>query len=550
VDFGTARVEVPRFKLCISANSCQNSSDDFSDTKGDTERIPCYFRKKMRKVYLKIATRSLVLGVLVHEAVRSHFQEPVAEALQASIASAHYRLGAIVGLELLFLLALYKLVSLIILIAFESSRSVRVLVDSLFGVEGCYLEVVSINNELEVVGLNHIKFKDGALTVNATLYWPREEQGNLVLREYAHTTSVEDLCTATKSVLQYGFSDVYLDNASLNKTGVTKLNLHEGQSPSLVARIFRRTIETYSGTFAALENTIHGEIRGTRLVGRQLRLGTSSKPGEREELLIAEVNERLEPISVGRDRKVQQPREQVEKLRTRRFGCLVVAHEGHRARRQLEADRYPVGQDGTAAAHASEAPARVSPSACSRPRCHGGDPLRAADRLPVERLGRDRDLLLLIGVPQVSRVARRRRVPRVLASGTPCLRRCEGHRLELALHGRGDDQSPSRGGKRPGRIPRTAARTGPNAVSSPMARAFPSASRLTAQIATTTSSWPRPSPASRWTGLGPRARSPKGSVSTRATITPKPAPSESHLVSRFIYEAEARRRRSWSASRA
>jgi hypothetical protein len=76
----------------------------------------------------------------------------------------------------------------------------------------------------------------------------------------------------------------------------------------------------------------------------------------------------LEPISVGRDRKVPQLVEQVEKLRARRIGGLVIADESHHARRKLEADRCPVGQDGAAAARASVTPTRMSPPASSRPR--------------------------------------------------------------------------------------------------------------------------------------------------------------------------------------
>jgi hypothetical protein len=192
----------------------------------------------------------------------------------------------------------------------------------------------------------------------------------------------------------------------------------------------------------------------------------------------------------------------------------------------------------------------MSRSSSSRPQRHGSDPLRVADRLPVECLGRNWNLFLRLGVSQIWRVARLWRLPRVLAPGPSGLRRCEGRRLELAFAGRVDDQGPTRGGKRPGPTLRTAARTGPNAASSPMARAFPSASRLTVRIATTTSSWPIPSRASRWTVLGPRARIRRGSVLTRARTTPRPAPSELHLASRFTCEAEAKRRRSWNVSRA
>lgn len=95
----------------------------------------------------------------------------------------------------------------------------------------------------------------------------------------------------------------------------------------------------------------------------------------------------------------------------------------------------------------------MSPPASLRPQRDGGDPLRAADRLPVERVGRNRDLFVCLGISQISRVARCWRFPQVLAPGTPGLRRCEGHRLELAFAGRRDDQGPARGGKRTGPNP-------------------------------------------------------------------------------------------------
>ena len=130
----------------------------------------------------------------------------------------------------------------------------------------------------------------------------------------------------------------------------------------------------------------------------------------------------LEPISVGRDHKVQQPMEQVEKLRTRRFHGLVDADESHRARRKLETDRCHVDQDGAAAAQASGTSTRMSPSTGARPQRHGGDPLCAADRLPVECVGRHWDLFVRLGISQVSRVARLWCLPRVLAAGTTGLR--------------------------------------------------------------------------------------------------------------------------------
>jgi len=58
----------------------------------------------------------------------------------------------------------------------------------------------------------------------------------------------------------------------------------------------------------------------------------------------------------------------------------------------------------------------------------------------VERVGRDRDLLVEFGAPALSGVARGRRVRRDLASGPGGLRRGGGDRLGLAGRGRCDDQ--------------------------------------------------------------------------------------------------------------
>ena len=39
--------------------------------------------------------------------------------------------------------------------------------------KGMYVERVYINDKLEVVGINHVGFVEGELTVDSELYWPR-----------------------------------------------------------------------------------------------------------------------------------------------------------------------------------------------------------------------------------------------------------------------------------------------------------------------------------------------------------------------------------------
>ena len=55
-------------------------------------------------------------------------------------------------------------------------------------------------------------------------------------------------------------------------------------------------------------------------------------------------------------------------------------------------------------------------------------------------------------------------VPGAMADGTGTLRRIEGLGLELAEHGRGNDQIASGRGKKPAPIPRTGVRAGSNAA--------------------------------------------------------------------------------------
>lgn len=135
---------------------------------------------------------------------------------------------------------------------------------------------------------------------------------------------------------------------------------------------------------------------------------------------------------------------------------------------------------------------------------------------------------MLVSVQAIPRMARGRGVSRVLATGPACLRRYQGHPVGLVGDGRRDDQGPPGGGKKPGPIRPIAPRTEPNAASSPMARACPWGSRLTARTAMTTSSWRRPSRASRCPGLARPGPPPRAFAWTRGTTTRSPGPLRKH----------------------
>ena len=81
------------------------------------------------------------------------------------------------------------------------------------------------------------------------------------------------------------------------------------------------------------------------------------------------------------------------------------------------------------------------PLGCHRPRVADRDAMNAIllvlrHRHAVERLERDRDLLVLVGVSALPRVGRGGRVSRVLAARIVCLRRQARDRMGVAGDGR------------------------------------------------------------------------------------------------------------------
>ncbi len=248
----------------------------------------------IRQIYLKLSTQSLIIGALANTALKSMWQTPLAELLVKNFKVRNWDELILVAVELSALFLCYKLTSVLFLWAFDRFRRIRIFVDKLFDVEGVYLESVTINDELEVVGINRVDFVNGELKVDSNLYWPEcTNDGNIALTECARTTSVNELCTASTSELQYVFRDSYLTRPALNKSGLTKLALHRERNPSWKTKIFGHLgIESYSGSFDSFDNDIRGVIRGTRLYGDELSsaIGTENN---RKALMVKEVNKIL-----------------------------------------------------------------------------------------------------------------------------------------------------------------------------------------------------------------------------------------------------------------
>ncbi len=199
---------------------------------------PC---QTMRKIYLKIATRALVVAAIVNEALKRLWAEQAKDLLKGMVENHHYRDAIFLGLQLLSLLLVFEALALAIMWAFNRFRFVRMLVDGIFDVEGSYLETVFINDELEVVGVNHISFVDGELKVDSELHWPRQASDEkITLKKVANTSSLKEMCTASDDVLRYAFGDDYLD-PQYDKIGLTALKLHRSRRPTLLTRLFKKT---------------------------------------------------------------------------------------------------------------------------------------------------------------------------------------------------------------------------------------------------------------------------------------------------------------------
>lgn len=263
-------------------------------------------RQMIRKVYLKLAVRALVFGAAINAAGKALWLDPLKAALSTYFKAKEYHAFILVAVELAVLFACYKLVSVVILWAFDRFWRIRVSVDRLFDVEGSYLESVYINNELEVVGINHISFTDGELRVDSELRWPQlSSAGDVSLTICARTKSLDELCAASSTSLHYVFEDSYIQNPKFNKTGLTKLVLHRERTPSLLRRLFGHPlVETYSGRFASFDNEICGVIQGRRLTGDDARDARAADDQARQRMLAAEVRQILDR---GTKLRTQQP---------------------------------------------------------------------------------------------------------------------------------------------------------------------------------------------------------------------------------------------------
>jgi len=260
----------------------------------------------IRKVYLKLAVRALVLGAAINAAGKALWLDPLKASLSAILEAKEYHSFILVAVELVGLFACYKLLSVVILWAFDRFWRIRVSVDRLFDVEGSYLESVYINNELEVVGINHIAFTEGELRVDSELRWPQlSPEGDVCLTICARTKSLDELCAASSTSLHYVFEDNYIQDPKLNKTGLTKLMLHRERTPSLLTRLFGHSlVDTYTGRFDSFDNEICGVIQGRRLTGDDACDARAADDQGRQRMLVAEVKQIM---SRGTKLRTQQP---------------------------------------------------------------------------------------------------------------------------------------------------------------------------------------------------------------------------------------------------
>jgi hypothetical protein len=237
----------------------------------------------MRETYLKLATWALVVGAALDGAAKKLWLEPAMTLVKQATSKHNWRECIELGLRVAGLVIVFKLVSKPLMWLFNRFQPVRVLIDSLFQVEGIYLEAVYVNDELEVVGFNKIFFSGGELHVHARQRRVEQKSDQTFsLSICADVVSSKELCTASDSQLNYVFEDVYTDS-SLNKKGITTLYLVRVQNPSWFTRLFRRTpIECYRGSFTSEDGAIKGRINGRKLSGRELAKATGSDEAQNE----------------------------------------------------------------------------------------------------------------------------------------------------------------------------------------------------------------------------------------------------------------------------
>jgi len=226
--------------------------------------------------------------------------------------------------------------------------------------------------------------------------------------------------------------------------------------------------------------------------------------------------------------------------------CRIRRHGPILERRRLENSRRIVVADGAIAASASHAPARLPQSPSSRQsgdECHS---LCAPHRLPVERSGRHRNLYLLFGLPAFPRVAGGGRLPGILETRAFGLWRVEGHRLEMVVHGRSDDQGSLGRGKKPAPIRPTGPSWEPSEASWLKRVVFQLASPSMEPTGTTSKWRGRRSKASPLADPNQRPKPHRISASTKATTMTRSETWRMNSTSLLTSVLAAKRASSWS----
>jgi hypothetical protein len=261
----------------------------------------------MRRVYLKIATQSLVIAASISAALKPLWFDPTLKILKSDMMARRYADSILLALYVVFLVLIYKFFAGLLLAVFNNVLVFRQMLDKDFDVEGAWVERVYINGELEVVGRSEITFGDGELKLESHAYWPQTAADGVIrLTRVAQVTSVDEMCSVKDLAMQYVFQDKYRETPQNNKTGLTKLNFIREQHPGFWRKLLwrRGRLTEYSGSFDSFERNIDGTIIGTRL-GRDAAKKSRDEPG-RLEILAHDVRQQL---SLGKKLRTTPPGE-------------------------------------------------------------------------------------------------------------------------------------------------------------------------------------------------------------------------------------------------
>jgi hypothetical protein len=116
----------------------------------------------MRRVYLKIATQSLVIAASISAALRPLWFDPSLKILKSDVMARRYADGIVIAIYVVLLVLIYKLLAELLLAVFNNVLVFRQMLDKDFDVEGVY-----IDGELEVVGRSEVSFSDGELKLES-----------------------------------------------------------------------------------------------------------------------------------------------------------------------------------------------------------------------------------------------------------------------------------------------------------------------------------------------------------------------------------------------